>query len=75
MDEGGGWVPGLDLLPEDGYDAVGVFSEKCLAERGLVDCFEHLGREGAHIVEVWDLTVSLMEALGWVGKLQSSSRG
>ena len=69
MDEGGGWVPRLDLLPEDGHDTVGVFLEKGLAERGLVDCLEHLGREGAHIVEVWDLTVSLMEALGWVGKL------
>ena len=43
----------MDLLPEDGDEAVAVFGEEGVAERGGIECFELLGAEGADVVEVY----------------------
>lgn len=46
-------MPGLDLLAENGHDAVAVFLEERVAEGRRVDGFEELCAEGADVVEVW----------------------
>lgn len=52
VDERRGWVPGLDLLAEDDADArFGVLGLDQGADLG-VECLEHLGAEGADIVEI-----------------------
>jgi hypothetical protein len=48
-------VPGLDLLAEDGDEAVAVGVEELFAQRRRVDCVEELCGEGADVVEVWRL--------------------
>lgn len=51
MSERAGRVPRLNLLAEEDLDLVGVG----LLDEGkdfVVDCREHLRREGAHIIEV-----------------------
>jgi hypothetical protein len=48
-------VPWLDLLAEDGYDAVAVFVKERLAEVGRVDGHEHLLAEGTDIIKICTL--------------------
>jgi hypothetical protein len=45
-------MPRLDLLAEDGNDAVAVFLEERVTERRRVDSFKELRAEGADEVEV-----------------------
>jgi hypothetical protein len=53
-----GWMPWLNLLAEDGHDAVTVLVQKSLAEVGGVHSLEHLLAERAHIVEILRRSVS-----------------
>lgn len=53
VDECGGWVPWLDLLAEDGYDAVAIFLEEGLAQVGGVYGFEDLLAEWANVIQIY----------------------
>lgn len=46
-----GGVPGLDLLAEDNREPRGILFGK-EGKYGGVDCLEHLGGEGANIIQV-----------------------
>tara|TARA_R110002003_G_scaffold126_28_gene11703 strand:+ start:10276 stop:10674 length:399 start_codon:yes stop_codon:yes gene_type:complete len=46
-------MPGLDLLSEDGHDAIGVLLEEGLAKVGGVDGLEDLRTERTDVVEVY----------------------
>jgi hypothetical protein len=46
-------MPGLDLLSEDGHDAIAVLLEEGLAQVGGVDGLEDLGTERTDVVEVY----------------------
>lgn len=47
-------MPWLDLLAEDGDDAVAVLFQQCIVEWRIVYSLEELCAEGADIVEVYE---------------------
>lgn len=75
-------MPGLNLLAEDGNDAIRVLLEEGFAQRRAVDGLEELGAERADVVQVWswlvyhpsehgyvlrDVQISMVcTALGWM---------
>lgn len=50
-------MPWLNLLAEDGNDAIRVLLEEGFAQRRAVDGLEELGAEGADVVQVWRWSV------------------
>jgi hypothetical protein len=73
VDEGGGGVPRLNLLAENGHDAVAVLVEERLAEVSGVDGLEHLLAEGADIVEICECYQRLL-VFGGLRKLTELER-
>lgn len=71
MDEGAGWVPGLDLLSEYGDQTVAVLIEEFVFEPGGVDCFEEFGAEGADVVEIWYWLVNCMKWSSEKGRVRT----
>jgi hypothetical protein len=61
-----GRVPGLNLLAEDGNDAIRVLLEEGFAQRRAVDGLEELGAEGADVVQVWRWSVYHQSELDYV---------